>query len=74
MTINIKATTLIADHGTLVEFGGVTQPDDIHQSIGESPVTFYVDHRMAQPIADEIAQGHEPVCSVEYWAIGRFAT
>lgn len=51
----------VADHGTVVVFQGVDETGDL--------ITFAVDHRMAQGLADAQAEHGQIDCDVEGWAI-----
>jgi len=54
--MNVTATRLVDDHGTIVIFEGMDATGEI--------VYFASDHRPAQAIADAIDLGEEPICEV----------
>lgn len=60
-TVLIHVESIVRDHGTVVEFQGVTADGRI--------VKFAADHRSAQDLVDALASGEDPVAAVEPWAI-----
>ena len=67
MTTLVTLRAIVADEGTVVLFSGV------HNEL-ERPVDVVVavDCRMAQPIADALAEGLQPVVEAEGWQIVGF--
>jgi hypothetical protein len=64
MTTLVMLHGIVADEGTVVLFSGV------HNEL-ERPVEVVVavDCRMAQPIADALSEGFQPVVAAEGWQI-----
>lgn len=60
--MNVTVTAVVADHGTIVVFGGVT--DEGRQ------VHFGVDHRPAQGLADALAEGPVDAVIEPYQILG----
>jgi hypothetical protein len=60
----VEVQSIVADEGTVVVFGGF-----LSESEDFVAVAVAVDHRMAQPIADALAEGLQPVVEAEGWQI-----
>jgi hypothetical protein len=64
MSALVELHSVVADEGTVVVFGGL-----LCESEDLVAVTVAVDHRMAQPIADALSAGIQPVVEAESWQI-----
>lgn len=60
--MNVLATEVVSDQGTVVVFGGIAVDSG-------KTVRFGVDHRMAQGLADLLDQYGEAECDVEGWQL-----
>jgi hypothetical protein len=64
MTTLVMLHCIVADEGSVVLFSGV------HNELERpSEVVVAVDCRMAQPIADALSEGFQPVVAAESWQI-----
>ncbi len=59
--IFVTVTTIISDEGSVVVMEGTDEDGNTFR--------FGVDHRMAQPIVDDLNDGLEPWAQVPVWAI-----
>jgi hypothetical protein len=60
--MQVTVDRIVSDQGTVVLFSGLDESQTLR-------VTFAVDHRPAQAIADALGAGEDSVCEVESWQI-----
>ena len=60
-TLEITVDQLLSDEGSVVVFGGTTESGRY--------VTFAVDHRMAEPLAQAVVMDEEAIAEIEPWQI-----
>lgn len=62
--MELFVTAVLRDEGSIVVFSGITTESDTLRT-----VSFAVDHRMAQPIADALSSGEDVYVDVEHWQV-----